>query len=44
MIQYIRDSESSLLMVEHDITRAKAMADRLFVIENLELIEIEVEK
>jgi ABC-type multidrug transport system ATPase subunit len=40
MIQYVRINNSALLVVEHDLDRAKEMADRLFVIEDLELIEV----
>ena len=32
--EYIRESGASLLVVEHDISRAKSMADRLLVIDD----------
>ena len=32
--QYIKSNNSALLVVEHDITRAKIMADRLLVIDD----------
>jgi energy-coupling factor transporter ATP-binding protein EcfA2 len=32
--KYVRSSNAALLVVEHDITRAKMMADRLLVIDD----------
>jgi ABC-type glutathione transport system ATPase component len=32
--EYIRNSDAALLVVEHDISRAKSMADRLLVIDD----------
>jgi len=32
--EYVRESGAALLVVEHDITRAKSMADRLLVIDD----------
>jgi ABC-type glutathione transport system ATPase component len=32
--KYIRQSGASLLVVEHDISRARSMADRLLVIDD----------
>jgi ABC-type lipoprotein export system ATPase subunit len=34
VIEYVRDSNAALLVVEHDISRAKMMADRLLVIDD----------
>jgi ABC-type lipoprotein export system ATPase subunit len=34
VIEYVKSSNSALLVVEHDITRAKMMADRLLVIDD----------
>ena len=32
--KYVKSNNSALLVVEHDITRAKMMADRLLVIDD----------
>jgi ABC-type dipeptide/oligopeptide/nickel transport system ATPase subunit len=32
--KYVRSSNAALLVVEHDITRAKMMADRLLIIDD----------
>jgi len=34
VIEYVRSSNAALLVVEHDISRAKMMADRLLVIDD----------
>ena len=31
---YVRDNNSALIVVEHDISRAKSMANRLLVIDD----------
>mgnify|MGYP006257853495 CR=1 FL=1 len=31
---YVRENNASLIVVEHDITRAKMMADRLLIIDD----------
>ena len=34
MTNYVKENNSALIVVEHDITRAKAMANRLLVIDD----------
>jgi ABC-type phosphate/phosphonate transport system ATPase subunit len=34
VVEYIRNNNAALLVVEHDISRAKSMADRLLVIDD----------
>ena len=34
VVDYIRSNNAALLVVEHDVSRAKSMADRLLVIDD----------
>ena len=34
VVEYIRSNNAALLVVEHDVSRAKSMADRLLVIDD----------
>ena len=34
VVEYIRNNNAALLVIEHDVSRAKSMADRLLVIDD----------
>lgn len=40
VLEYIHQTNSALLVVEHDITRAKEMGDRLLLIKDSKILEI----
>jgi len=41
VMEYVTSQQSSMLMVEHDIERARSMADRLLHVEDGRLLEVE---
>ena len=34
VVEYIRNNNAALIVIEHDVSRAKSMADRLLVIDD----------